>query len=280
MAMSNIPAGKYAPKPRSTGNPSAPLLGPSTGAGRPRKPPTVALVAEHYLAAGVDHSLGHYARYWRDLFGEMALDELSPTWFRAWRREALERWAAATCRQAENALSGLFRVASEAGWKLTNPVRVCGLSQPRNCRYKALSDEESERLLAACNGDLRDVVAFALQTGLRIGELLSIEWEHLGKDGRLFVPAMKTAHSRTLPLTEAARAILEARRGLPGRPFPFSYDPVAERFKRAARRAGVAATLHSLRHYAAYRIMPSWCGGLACISVSIEFGGLTTRHNP
>ena len=48
-------------------------------------------------------------------------------------------------------------------------------------RFRWLTPDDAARLLAACaefrNGDRRDLVEFALFTGLRRGEVLDLTWE-------------------------------------------------------------------------------------------------------
>jgi integrase len=84
-------------------------------------------------------------------------------------------------------------------------------------RSRRLEDGEGERLLAACGPHLRALVEAALETGCRMGELLSLQvWQirNGGKRPELFLPATKTktAEGRTVPLSSRMRAVLEMRR--------------------------------------------------------------------
>ena len=56
-------------------------------------------------------------------------------------------------------------------------------------RTRRLQPGEEERLLLAAGG-LRDLILAALETGCRLGELLSLQWEQVRSD--LFLPAGKT----------------------------------------------------------------------------------------
>ena len=96
-------------------------------------------------------------------------------------------------------------------------------------------------------------IRLAAVTGLRIGEILAIRWEHLDLDtGRLTLPATKTGR-RLHDLPAAALAILT---DLPrinewsfttGRDAPVTYATVRNTFAKAASTAGlVDVRLHDL----------------------------------
>lgn len=222
-----------------------------TGQTITRRPvPTVAEMVEAFLAQMTTGGRAYptYARGWSHDFGERRLDELTPSVLRAWRKEALERHAPATIRIKQVVLSHLFRIATEDGHELVDPCRIIGHVKVKNERYKGLSLEEVARLKRFCRPDLREVVDFLVNTGLRVGEMLSAQWEHV-EHGRLWVPPQKTQHGRIVPLPEAALAVWNRRRALGlTHPFPFRYQMLYNAFRTAAVRAGVSATLHSLRH--------------------------------
>ncbi|ULA63173.1 MAG: hypothetical protein LZF86_100171 [Nitrospira sp.] len=66
-------------------------------------------------------------------------------------------------------------------------------------------------LLAACPVWLRDFVEFAVETGLRLGEILTLQWPHVDwHQGTLTVAAATTKNGlpRTIPLSDRALAVL------------------------------------------------------------------------
>lgn len=84
-------------------------------------------------------------------------------------------------------------------------------------RERRLEADEGERLLAAAGPHLRALIEAALETGCRLGELLSLQWHQVQQDGpRRFVrlPAGKTKSrkERTVPISTRLQAILEMRR--------------------------------------------------------------------
>jgi integrase len=150
--------------------------------------------------------------------------------------------------------------------------------EPRSRRLQA---GEEERLRTACtpgrdrrgqkwrgNPDLRDLIVAALETGCRLGELLSLQWAQVRGD--LFLPAGKTKAKkpRRVPVSSVLRAVLEARRNDPaGDPLPadaFVFgDAVGRRresvktaWRLACRRAKITDLhFHDLRREAGSRWM-------------------------
>ena len=74
---------------------------------------------------------------------------------------------------------------------------------------------EEQRLMAAANPHLRALLTAALETGCRIGELLSLQWAQVRFDlNEIHLPAKKTKalRRRDLPMSQRLRALLEMRR--------------------------------------------------------------------
>lgn len=78
-------------------------------------------------------------------------------------------------------------------------------------RTRYLSKEEYARLLANAGDYLRPLIVFAVETGLRLEEQLSLEWNQVRRDrNELHIPVTKSGTPRTIPLTPGALEILEA----------------------------------------------------------------------
>ena len=111
---------------------------------------------------------------------------------------------------------------------------------------------------------LKDVYIFAALTGLRLGEILNLDWQRVNLERRMIVVAnsagfsTKTGKARVVPMNNAVLEIMvrrEATKGscdavfhLGGRRLKHSY--VQHNFKRYVRRAKLNDELrfHSLRH--------------------------------
>jgi integrase len=86
-------------------------------------------------------------------------------------------------------------------------------------RRRRLEPGEAERLLHACAPHLRGIVEAALETGCRLGELLSLQWHQVRSEPRreLVLPASKTKtrSDRRVPISTRLAAILAMRRAGP-----------------------------------------------------------------
>ena len=123
-----------------------------------------------------------------------------------------------TIRRDLACLSSMFETAI-ADWDLgiTNPVggylkkrarRGLKESPPRR-RY--LGHEEEQRLLAACDGSLGAMVAFAIDSGLRLEEQMSLTWPQIDLAAReitLAAQDTKTAIGRQIPILPRSLTIL------------------------------------------------------------------------
>jgi len=129
-----------------------------------------------------------------------------------------------------------------------------------------LDVEEANRLLAAAEPAWRTFLLVALRTGLRVGELLGLQWKDVdSKLGQLLVRRTrwrgqellpKNGRERVVPLTRDALAALIAHRHLRGPHVfchedgkPFAHWEVEEVVPDACKAAGVKRlTNHGLRH--------------------------------
>lgn len=126
-----------------------------------------------------------------------------------------------------------------------------------------LSEDELRALIEALNNDpdqrAADIMRLALFTGMRRGEILGLRWEDLdfGKGFiRLFEP--KGGKDQTIPMNEAARAILSGITPEDGNPYVFpgkipgahltECRPSFDRIREAAGLPADFRPLHGLRH--------------------------------
>lgn len=111
-------------------------------------------------------------------------------------------------------LSKIFSMAVENGYASDNPCRRVKRFAVDNKRERVLSDEEEARLLAALTGRreaLRPIVIFALNTGMRRGEILKLRWEWVDLNtGQITLPreVTKAFKERVVPLNPVAREVL------------------------------------------------------------------------
>lgn len=155
----------------------------------------------------------------------------------------------------------------EFGIPLPGGNPVLGIRKPKDNKPRArrLSEDEWEALIRECKASrnpwLEKAVVVSVETAMRQGELVQIEWEHLDKARSLVMLVdadhIKNGEPRAVPLSSVALATIES---LPrpikgGRVFPVSADTLYQAFKHACNRAGIENyRWHDLRHEAISRI--------------------------
>ena len=104
---------------------------------------------------------------------------------------------------------------------------------------------------------LKPFIQLAIETAMRRGEILKLEWRHVNLEKRTaFLPDTKNGDSRTVPLSSRAVLILrELPKSAGDRVFPISEESFDHGFRRAVKRAGIEDLhFHDLRHEAASRM--------------------------
>lgn len=166
-----------------------------------------------------------------------------------------------------NGLSVVWRAVMEAAGAAVNPWE--GLPRKRlDTRVRrALTEDETERLLGTAEGEMRKLVAIGLYTGLRLGDAAHLSWGDV-RDGAVFVRTAKTGAKVAIPLHPRLAGMLGERRGdgliVPGMAAVYDgsgRDALSVRVGRLFRQCGIetshtvdgrrrvaACGFHSLRH--------------------------------
>lgn len=142
----------------------------------------------------------------------------------------------------------------------------------------------------------RALIAFYVSTGARAAELLSVTQAGVDPGRQLITVVRKGSGSeQELPASsdafvwlrlyqlEMGQSIPHGRRQplwwtLRGQPRPLTYHAVHRMFERVTDRAGVTATLHSLRHTAAYRMAEDPALPLTDVQLVLGHAQLTTTQ--
>jgi integrase len=143
----------------------------------------------------------------------------------------------------------------------SNPVDKVKMPPSSPARKRRLEDGEFERLEEAAkqtkNPHTWPVIVFAIETGMRRGEILGLRWEHVDLDRRIaYLPLTKNGSSREVPLSVKAAEVLSRQRQRNDTTSPFPVTPNGFRlaWDRLRSRAGlVDLRFHDLRHEAISR---------------------------
>ncbi len=214
---------------------------------------------------------------WRE-FGNVALTDLAKQMIIAFRDRMARKLAPATVNSLLICLSGSFTHFAERQWIDKNPCRgVKPVPDPESDYRWIHTREEMTRLLTACAGDLRPIVALTLATGLRLDEVLHLEWSDVDLTARLLTVhrgrqgTTKSGKMRRVPILDSVlpmlremalkrggdRLVFPSPRGK-GKGGPRTKPGVWEIYKLALKRAGLDPELrfHDLRHtFASHWVM-------------------------
>lgn len=193
-----------------------------------------------------------------------------------------------TVNRELNILSHVFTVAiQEWGFVIqSNPVMNCRRPKVDDRRDRRLVGDEETRLTEwAEKAEQEDgsmpiahIIRFALETGMRRGEIAGMQWAHADLKSRvLLVPETKTGDPRRVPLSSRALAVLSALpRHLDGNVWGQVHAAsISRAFARACRRAAIDdLRFHDLRHEATSRLFEK---GLNPMQVSAVTGHKTLQ---
>lgn len=227
----------------------------------------------------------------RDRIADFKMSALSAAALADYIERRSKEVSQATVRREIDILSAVITKARRA-WGINlaeNPVTLIERPKPAKARDRRLQDDEEARILAVleANDDRRNpwigpFFRFALETAMRRGELLALEWQNVDLQARTaHLPDTKNGEARTVPLSSRAANVLKGLlkredgvSALPkGKVFPITADAVKKAWQRAMRTARKAyedeclvagkepdpdflagLRVHDLRHEATSRI--------------------------
>jgi len=118
--------------------------------------------------------------------------------------------APASINRELSMLSVAFNVAiKEWEWLKENPVSMVSKEKENNARDRWLTEEEERCLVGNSPEWLREIIIFSLNTGLRQGELISLEWLRVDIAKKtILIDKTKNGEKRTIPLNKNALKVI------------------------------------------------------------------------
>jgi len=182
--------------------------------------------------------------------------------FAAYRDKRREKVKAATVNRELGLMSHAFNVAiKEWGISISsNPLLNVTRLKNLGSRNRRLVGEEFTNLIAASadcrNIFVRPAIELAIETGMRRGELLDMNWDNINLPKRLaYVAKSKNGYSRTIPLTSRAIEVLSGlNRTSEIKVIPITTNSLKLAWVRLRKRASIEDLhFHDLRHEAISR---------------------------
>ena len=230
---------------------------------------TLAELGEHYIAYAKLHK-----RSWkRDVqmlsnlqgfFGTPRLRDITTARVEEYQRERVKAVCPATSNREMALLKHMFNMAERWGQHQgPNPVRFVHFLPEDNLRVETLTEEQEKQLLESAPPYFREMVTFAINTGLRTSDIFNLKWEEVDiENKRLKKIVKKSSKPLSLPLNDAAFDVIQARQRAACGPYVFYNPMTGDRFKdvkgamaAAVKRAGLPKTTwHMFRHTFASRL--------------------------
>jgi integrase len=196
-------------------------------------------------------------------FGNLALSEVSTELISDYRDERLKKVKPATVYQELSLMRRMFNVArKEWKWTRDNPAADLSFSVgSKNARDRWLTMEQEQLLIDKATNPswLRPLLIMALHTGMRKGEILSLQWMNVDFARKLImIVKAKNGEKRSIPMSERLFETLQGIkvRDISGRVFTISNRSLRVAFDRALTKAGIGDfRFHDLRHTFATRLV-------------------------
>lgn len=194
-------------------------------------------------------------------FGKFQLRDISPLLIEKFKRERQNREtrfnrprADASVTHELSCLSKILSLAVDSGLIRANPCSKVKKLRVRNERDRVLTYDEQTLLLSEMAPMMRRITIFALNTGLRRGEIAALDWSDIDdQSNAIRLLETKSGKARTVPLNEKARAACGARKI--GRVFGWTASTMTQKFTQARDAAKLPDIhFHDLRHTFATRL--------------------------
>jgi integrase len=231
-----------------------------------RKPPKFAKACNRYM----EHATKSKRSWERDedtlklakaFFKRKRIDEVTSWDVERFKAARVKQVTKSTVNRELAVVKRLFTLAVD--WNLVekNPVKKVAMYRIEEKVMRVLSHEEEQKLIDAAAPHFKPLIIVAINTGMRRGELLTLQWEQVDLQSQtITIKHSKSGKVRHIPINKKAQDILESipepheghvfvYRGLP-------IKAVKTAFAGAVRRAGILrCRFHDLRHTFATRLV-------------------------
>lgn len=238
-----------------------------------------------------------YVKQLLEFFKIQPLQSLNTRLVDQFQNMRLEYNKPATVNRLLATLKHMFTKAVE--WDMVSEdvlkkIRKVKLTPENNRRLRFLSREESQILIDCSISHLKPIVIMALNTGMRLGEILKLKWDQVDlRHGYILLNDAKNNERREIPINSTLREVLEKLpiglkiehvfTGDDGKP----YNRVKSSFATALKRANILDfRFHDLRHTFASQLVMSGVDlttvkellGHKSISMTLRYAHLSPGH--
>lgn len=190
-------------------------------------------------------------------FGNLLLTQITKLGVEKYKSDRAKVVSPATVNRELALLKNVFSKAIEwEKYHRHNPVSKVKQFREDNARLRFLSDDEIARLYEHCDGELAALIKFAVNTGMRRGEIMGLEWNDVDiQKGLIYIKESKAGKGRIVPMNETVKNLLLClpRKMGSNRIFQSNHN---EQFKNRLKTANIQdVTFHTLRHTTASHLV-------------------------
>jgi len=189
----------------------------------------------------------------KEAFSSYPIHRIRPNIINRYKDNLSQKVSGSTVNRRLDVISSMFTTfKKEWGYPVDNPVFAIRRPKKAAPRDRRFADEEIDKLIRGnkTSPQLRTIIQIALETGMRMSEILRID-SRLIENNTLKIPVAKTK-PRTIPLTKEAAALIKNA----DLPFTLSKYALDKQFRRLCNTYGIKdAHFHDLRHQALTNFM-------------------------
>jgi integrase len=190
-------------------------------------------------------------KYFLGQFDGKTLNQLSPLLIEGYKRERAKVVKKSTVNRELDTLRNMLNKAVEWGYIEKSPYQGVKKYKVNNTNLRILNNEEFELLYNAASEQFKPILLTAVRTGMRLGEILSLQWEDINlKEDYLLVKDSKNYESRYIPIhPELKVALINLKQNSESDYVFAGRKSITKQWQKAFKGAGIAyCRFHDLRH--------------------------------
>jgi len=196
------------------------------------------------------------------VFCDMYLSQITPAQISAYKTQRINEGASPkTINHELGFCKHCFNLAvKEWQWVRDNPFTKVSMERLPQPRVRYLTPEEFDKLYQACNDKLKPIVLFAVNTGMRQDNILSLRWQDVDLNrGVIVLPHTKNGERLGLPMNSTVKDLLSELKRIRFITSDFVFhtstgnrfdaSTIGKWFRQALKKAGIQDfRFHDLRH--------------------------------
>lgn len=184
-------------------------------------------------------------------FGSQRLDQIKTTDIQACYNKKLKETSPSTANRNFSVIRSIFNKA--IAWDMfqgPNPCNKVSRKKENPARMRFLTKDEIKLLLDKAPSNIKAILACALMTGMRRGEILNLTWNDVDlKNGIIYIRDSKSGKPREIPMIPQLIEVFKGLRRCKGKIFKIKIECLRKRYNKLLDMLGIKDfCFHTLRH--------------------------------